>query len=171
MWDDRASDARRHGPSMWQPQMRARRPAQTLAPNQICTPTAELSRENSQRNGNSDRSTADASGPEPHDSGHTVNDRPVDRRFRTHQHDLSWVVPPFSVHPPPSVTCPVLGPPPYTPPCRHVSAGRARGMHCGLFLHVQRLRRHAPSHVPSTPSTPDSLTSRQATHDTPRGKW
>ena len=62
---------------MRQPQMRVRRPAQTLAPNQICTSTAELSRENSQRSGNADRSTADASGPEPHDSGHTVNDRVV----------------------------------------------------------------------------------------------
>eukprot|EP00966_Prymnesium_polylepis_P028315 655229-Prymnesium_polylepis.1 len=79
MWDDRAPDARRHRSSTRQPQMRAGRPAQTLAPNQRCTPTAELSQENSQRGGNSDRSTADTSGPEPHDSGHTVNDRSVDR--------------------------------------------------------------------------------------------
>eukprot|EP00966_Prymnesium_polylepis_P297049 6862889-Prymnesium_polylepis.1 len=42
-------------------------------------------------------------------------------------------------------------------------------MHCG-FLHAQGLRRHAPSHVVNTPRTPDSLTSRQATHDAPRGK-
>ena len=159
MWDDRASDARRHRPSMWQHQMRARRPAQTLAPNQICTSTAELSRKHSQRSGNSDRSTADASGPEPHDYGHTVNDRSVDRRFRTRPHALSWVIPPFSVHLPHSVTCPVLGPPPCTPPCRHVSvcvsAGPTRQRHAlRFFARAGGLRRNAPSHVPDTPRTP-----------------
>eukprot|EP00966_Prymnesium_polylepis_P014465 333799-Prymnesium_polylepis.1 len=46
----------------------------TASDTAVCTPTAGLSRENSQRGGNSDRSTAHASGPEPHDSGHTVND-------------------------------------------------------------------------------------------------
>eukprot|EP00966_Prymnesium_polylepis_P176700 4091415-Prymnesium_polylepis.1 len=89
MRDDRASDACGHGPSIRQSTVRTGWPEQTLPPDQIRAQAAALSRENYQWAGDSDRGTAIETGPGPHDYGHAVVDRSLDRRFFTHQQALS----------------------------------------------------------------------------------